>query len=70
MATNTTIRKGYEQWCINAKHAMVDKKMSVNALAAGLGMNRSYVSTILNSHDSKTGTKKISDFLGIADVEC
>lgn len=62
------MNKNLSPWCKSAWHAMIDKGLSVREVADGTGMNRSYVSTILNGRVySKIAVKRISDFLGIPD---
>jgi transcriptional regulator with XRE-family HTH domain len=49
---------------------MIDCDLSVNDVAEGTGMTRSYVSTILNGRIySKIAVKRISDYLGIPDSD-
>lgn len=60
--------KNLSPWCKAAWHAMIDKGLSVQDVADGTGMNRSYVSTIVNGRVySQVAVKKISDFLNIPD---
>lgn len=62
------MNKNLSPWCKSAWHAMIDKGMMVSDVADGTGMNRSYVSTILNGRVySKVAVKRISDFLDIPD---
>lgn len=62
------MNKNLSPWCKSAWHAMIDKGMMVRDVADGTGMNRSYVSTILNGRVySKVAVKRISDFLDIPD---
>lgn len=62
------MNKNLSPWCKSAWHAMIDKGLAVSDVAEGTGMNRSYVSTILNGRVySKIAVKRISDFLGIPD---
>ena len=62
------MNKNLSPWCKTAWHAMIDKGLSVQDVADGAGLNRSYASTILNGRVySKTAVKRISDFLGIPD---
>ncbi len=62
------MNKNLSPWCRSAWHAMIDKGLSVRDVAEGTGMNRSYVSTILNGRVySKIAVKRISDYLNIPD---
>ncbi len=62
--------KKLSPWCKNAKIALIQKDLSINDVARALGMNRSYVSTILNGRVySPPAVKRISDYLGISDSD-
>lgn len=62
------MNKNLSPWCKLAWHAMIDKGLSVQDVADGTEMNRSYVSTILNGRVySSVAVKRISDFLEIED---
>lgn len=62
------MKKKLSKWCKNVKIEMVKKDLEVQDLAAALGMNRSYVSSIINGRVySVPAVKKISDYLGIPD---
>ena len=62
------MKKKLSKWCKNVKIEMVKKDLEVQDLAAALGMNRSYVSSIVNGRvHSVPAVKKISDYLGIPD---
>lgn len=62
------MNKNLSPWCKLAWHALIDKGLSVRDVAEGTGMNRSYVSTIINGRVySQVAVKRISDFLGIPD---
>lgn len=64
------MKKKLSPWCKAAKIAMIEKDLEVTEVAKDLGMNRSYVSTILNGRVySPPAVKKISDYLGIADSD-
>lgn len=62
------MKKKLSKWCKNVKIEMVKNDLEVQDLAAALGMNRSYVSSIINGRVySVPAVKKISDYLGIPD---
>jgi plasmid maintenance system antidote protein VapI len=62
--------KKLSPWCKNAKIAMIEKDINIGTLAKALGMNRSYVSTIINGRVySPPAVKRISDYLGIQDSD-
>ena len=62
------MKKKLSKWCKNVKIERVKKDLEVQDLAAALGMNRSYVSSIINGRVySVPAVKKISDYLGIPD---
>lgn len=62
------MKKILSPWCKSVKKQMIDKDMEVQDLAKGVGMDRSYVSSIINGRVySEPGVKKISDYLGIPD---
>lgn len=62
------MKKKLSKWCKNVKIEMVKKDLEVQDLAAAIGMNRSYVSSIINGRVySVPAVKKISDYLGIPD---
>ncbi len=62
------MKKKLSKWCKSVKIEMVKKDLEVQDLAAALGMNRSYVSSIINGRVySVPAVKKISDYLGIPD---
>lgn len=62
------MKKKLSKWCKSVKIEMVKKDLEVQDLAATLGMNRSYVSSIINGRVySVPAVKKISDYLGIPD---
>lgn len=64
------MNKNLSPWCKTAKKTMIDRDLSVNDVADGIGMARSYVSTILNGRVySKIAVKRISDYLGIQDSD-
>lgn len=62
------MNKNLSPWCKLAWHAMIDKGLTVREVAEATGMNRSYVSTIVNGRVySSLAVKKISDYLEIPD---
>ena len=64
------MKKKLSPWCKSAKIAMIQQDLEVQDLAEKLGMNRCYVSSILNGRVySPPSVKRISDFLGIADTD-
>lgn len=64
------MEKKLSPWCKSAKIAMLEKDLSVKRLAESLGMNRCYVSSIINGRVySVPGVKRISDYLGIPDSD-
>ena len=64
------MEKKLSTWCKNAKIEMNHKDLNTTMLASELGMNRSYISSILNGRVySPSAVKKISDYLGIADSD-
>mgnify|MGYP004488805833 FL=1 len=64
------MEKKLSKWCKNAKIEMINRDIKTTELARALGMNRSYVSSILNGRVySVPAVKKISDYLGIADSD-
>lgn len=64
------MEKKLSEWCKNAKIEMIKRDLKTTRLAEELGMNRSYVSSILNGRIySSPAVKKISDYLGIADSD-
>lgn len=57
------------EWCKLARCEMIRKDLSMNDVAAGTGMSRPYVSSILNGRvTSEPGVKRISSFLEIPDT--
>lgn len=64
------MEKKLSPWCKNAKIAMIEQDITTAEMAKMLGMNRSYLSSIINGRIYSTMTvKKISDFLGIQDSD-
>lgn len=64
------MEKKLSPWCKNAKIAMIKQDITTTEMAKMLGMNRSYLSSIINGRIYSTMTvKKISDFLGIQDSD-
>lgn len=64
------MEKKLSAWCKTAKIEMIRSDIKTTELAKILGMNRSYVSSILNGRVySAPAVKKISDYLGIADSD-
>lgn len=64
------MEKKLSTWCKNAKIEMIRRDIKTTTLAKNLGMNRSYVSSILNGRVySSPAVKRISDYLGIADSD-
>lgn len=62
------MNKNLSPWCKAAKIAAIEQNKSISDIAKGTGMNRSYVSTIMNGRVySKVAVKRISDYLGIPD---
>ena len=62
------MEKKLSVWCKSAKIEMIRRE--ITTLAKNLGMNRSYVSSILNGRVySGPAVKRISDYLGIADSD-
>lgn len=57
-------------WCKSAKIAMINQDITTEELAKGVGLQRPYVSSILNGRvTSPIAVKKISNFLQIPDAE-
>ena len=64
------MEKKLSPWCKAAKIEMIKRDITTTEMAKKLGMNRSYVSSIINGRIYSTTTvKKISDFLGIPDSD-
>lgn len=64
------MKKKLSPWCKNAKIAMIEQDITTTEMAKMLGMNRSYLSSIINGRIYSTMTvKKISDFLGMQDSD-
>jgi len=64
------MEKKLSTWCKNAKIEMIRRDIKTTTLAKNLGMNRSYVSSILNGRVySGPAVKRISDYLGISDSD-
>lgn len=64
------MEKKLSPWCKNVKIAMIEQDITTTEMAKMLGMNRSYLSSIINGRIYSTMTvKKISDFLGIQDSD-
>lgn len=64
------MEKKLSPWCKNAKIAMIKQDITTAEMAKKLGMNRSYLSSIINGRIYSTmAVKKISDFLGIQDSD-
>lgn len=64
------MEKKLSPWCKNAKIAMIEQDITTTEMAKMLGMNRSYLSSIINGRIYSAMTvKKISDFLGIQDSD-
>lgn len=64
------MKKKLSPWCKEAQKAMIDKDLGPTSLAIALGMNRSYVSSIINGRVySAPAVKRISDYLGISDSD-
>lgn len=62
--------KKLSPWCKNAKIAMIKQNITTTEMAKMLGMNRSYLSSIINGRTYSTmAVKKISDLLGIQDSD-
>lgn len=58
--------KSLSPWCKDAKKAMIDKDLSVQDLAKGVGFTREYVSAIVNGRQYSTDAiNKISQYLEI-----
>ena len=63
------MEKKLSPWCKAAKIALIERDVSIQRLAAETGMNRCYVSSILNGRVySPPAVKRISDYLGIEDA--
>lgn len=57
-------------WCKTVKKKLIDMDLSINDLAADLGMGRSYLSSIINGRVySPVAVKKISSYLRISDAD-
>lgn len=64
------MEKKLSPWCKNTKIAMIKQDITTTEMAKMLGMNRSYLSSIINGRIYSTmAVKKISDFLGIQDSD-
>lgn len=64
------MEKKLSPWCKNVKIAMIKQDITTTEMAKKLGMNRSYLSSIINGRIYSTmAVKKISDFLGIQDSD-
>lgn len=64
------MEKKLSPWCKNAKITMIKQDITTTEMAKMLGMNRSYLSSIINGRIYSTmAVKKISDFLGIQDSD-
>ena len=58
-------------WCKQAKHALIDKDMTVAELAEKVGLTREYTSAIVNGRSySEAAVKAISDVLNIHETAC
>ncbi len=58
-------------WCKQAKHALIDRDMSVAELAEKIGRTREYTSAIVNGRSySEAAVKEISDVLNIHETAC
>ena len=56
-------------WCKKAKIRLIELDLSVGELSNGLGMARTYVSSVLNGRVySEVAIKRISDYLGISNA--
>ncbi len=55
-------------WAKEAKKALIDKDMSITDLADALGMNRVYLSSVINGRVlSSQAKEKILSYLGLPD---
>lgn len=64
------MEKKLSPWCKAVRIAMIEKDIGVQKLADALGMNRCYVSSIVNGRVYSTpAVKRISDYLGIPDSD-
>ena len=53
-------------WAKEVKKTLIDRDMEINDLVRGTGLNRTYISGVLNSHYYLPEVAaKITDFLGI-----
>lgn len=64
------MQKFRTQWSRTAGHHMIDKGVTSADIAAGTGLDKRYVASVIYGRvDSPRARKKISDFLGISDSE-
>jgi len=58
-------------WCKKVKCELVNRDMTVNALAEMIGRSREYTSAIVNGRIySEPAVKEISDVLNISETAC